>query len=59
MVFVDITSVGWTPQDWVDACTKSGFRTEVRNPKRVRLVTHYGIEQEDIQQFIDALSTIL
>ena len=59
MVFVDLTSVGWGKDEWVDACAKSGFKTGVRNSERVRLVTHYGMEREDIQRLLGDLSSIL
>lgn len=59
MVFVDLTSVGWGKGEWVDACAKSGFKTGVRSPERVRLVTHYGIEHEDIKRLLDDLSSII
>jgi len=59
MVFVDLTSVGWGKEEWVDACAKSGFKTGVRSPNRVRLVTHYGIEREDIKKLLDDLSSII
>jgi len=58
-VFVDLTSVGWGKDEWVDACAKSGFKTGVRNSERVRLVTHYGMEREDIQRLLGDLSSIL
>lgn len=59
MVFVDLTSVGWGKDEWVDACAKSDFKTGVRSPERVRLVTHYGIEREDIKRLLDDLSSTI
>jgi threonine aldolase len=59
MVFVDLTSVGWGKEEWVSACAKSGFKTGVRTPERVRLVTHYGIEREDLHRLLDDLSPII
>jgi len=59
MVFVDLTSVGWSKEEWIDACAKSGFKTGVRSPERVRLVTHYGIEREDLSRLLDDLASII
>ena len=33
MVFIDLTSVGWGKSEWIEACSRSGFKTGVRNPK--------------------------
>lgn len=58
MVFIDLSSVGWDSAMWFDTCAKSSFKTSVRNPKRLRLVTHYGIEREDIKRLLDDLSSL-
>jgi threonine aldolase len=59
MVFVDLTSMGWTPQEWVNACRISGFKTRVRDSRRLRLVTHYGIEKEDIKHLLSGISKLI
>jgi threonine aldolase len=59
MVFIDLSSVGFTAQQWVDVCAKYGFKTSVRNSMRVRLVTHYGIEREDLVRLVEGISTHL
>ena len=57
MVFIDPTSVGWTGEQWVEVCAKYGFKTMVRNKTRIRLVTHYGIEREDLETLVEGIST--
>ncbi len=59
MVFIDPSSVGWSGGQWVEACGKAGFRSGARNSSRVRLVTHYGIEREDIDLFLEGISNQL
>ena len=59
MVFVDLTSVDWGKDEWVNACAKSGFKTGVRSLERVRLVTHYGIEHEDITKLLEDLTSTI
>lgn len=59
MVFIDPSSVGWTGKQWVDNCAKYGFKTGARTSDRVRLVTHYGIEREDLVKFVEGISTHL
>ena len=53
MVYVDMRASGWTGRDWVKVCTKLGWRSS--SGSNVRLCTHYGIEKEDIEQFLDGL----
>lgn len=59
MVFIDPNSVGWTGKQWVETCAKYGFKTGARTNDRVRLVTHYGIEREDLEKLVEGISTHL
>ena len=59
MVFIDPSSVGWTGKQWVENCSKYGFKTGARTSNRVRLVTHYGIEREDLEKLVEGISTHL
>jgi len=58
MVYIDFTGLGWTPQDWIDACAKIGWKSRGR-PSRTRLCTHYGIEREDIESFLDGIKRLV
>jgi threonine aldolase len=55
MVYVDFTPIGWTAEDWNKACTEIGWKSRGRG-KGTRLVTHYGIEEEDILNFLEEIS---
>jgi threonine aldolase len=58
MVFIDFKSIGWDPQDWLNACSKLGWKTRARET-RTRLVTHYGIEKDDIIGFLNGLEDLI
>ncbi|MCW4050946.1 MAG: low-specificity L-threonine aldolase [Candidatus Bathyarchaeota archaeon] len=55
MVYVDFSSIGWTAEDWNKACTEMGWKSRGRGTG-TRLVTHYGIEEEDINSFLENLA---
>ena len=55
MVFIDVSSIGWNGDDWINACVKLGWKSRGRS-KRIRLCTHYGIEREDITAFLEGMS---
>jgi len=55
MVYVDFSSVGWTAEDWNKACADMGWKSRGRGTG-TRLVTHYGIEEEDIRGFLDGIA---
>lgn len=59
MVFIDLSSVEVTGQQWVEMCAKYGFKTGARNSNRVRLVTHYGMEREDLKRLVEGISSHL
>jgi len=58
MVYIDFTGLGWAPQDWIDACAKIGWKSRGR-PSRTRLCTHYGIEREDIESFLEGIKRLI
>ena len=51
MVYVDFSSIGWSAEDWIKACTEIGWKSRGTGTG-TRLVTHYGIEEEDIKSFL-------
>jgi threonine aldolase len=60
MVFFDPYSIeGWTPERWVESCSKFGFKTSGRGGHRIRLVTHYGIERDDIETLLEGIETLI
>ena len=59
MVFIDVSGLGWTGKDWADACEKLGWRSAGAHSPIVRLCTHYGIEREDIESFIEGIKRLV
>lgn len=57
MVYIKFGEIGWTPEDWINACNKLGWKT--RGYARTRLCTHYGIEEEDIRIFLEGLGKLI
>ncbi len=58
MVYIDFADLGWTSADWVTNCSRVGWKTRARGTG-TRLCLHYGIEAEDIHEFIDGLASII
>jgi len=58
MVYIDLSGLGWTGKDWGEACKKLGW-TSRGSSATVRLCTHYGIEREDIEAFLDGITQIV
>ncbi len=58
MVYIDLSGLGWTGKDWGEACRKLGW-TSRGSSATVRLCTHYGIEREDIEAFLDGITQIV
>ncbi len=55
MVYVDFSPIGWTAEDWNKACSDMGWKSRGYGTG-TRLVTHYGIEEEDIKSFLDGIA---
>lgn len=58
MVYIDISSIGWKPDEWINACNQLGWKTRA-GEKSTRLVTHYGIKEEDIKEFLHGLESLI
>ena len=58
MVYIDLSGLGWTGKEWGEACRKLGW-TSRGSSATVRLCTHYGIEREDIEAFLDGITEIV
>jgi len=58
MVYIDISGLGWTGREWVEACEKLGWKSRGRSTT-IRLCTHYGIEREDIEAFLEGFRTLV
>jgi threonine aldolase len=58
MVFIDLSSLGWTGREWGEACAKLGWKSR-GSTSIVRLVTHYGIEREDIEAFLEGIADLV
>ena len=60
MAYIDFSGVGWKGKDWTKACTKLGWKSRAGdNATSTRLVTHYGIEEEDIRSFLEGIAGLL
>jgi threonine aldolase len=55
MVYVDFSPIGRTSEDWNKACAEIGWKSR-GSGTGARLVTHYGIEEEDIKDFIERIA---
>ena len=55
MLFIDYSGIGWTGEDWSQACVDLGWKSR-GGPTGTRLVVHYGIEREDIDAFLEGLA---
>ena len=55
MVYIDFAGINWTSSDWIEACTNLGWKTRSRGTI-TRLCTHYGIDIEDIKDFIEGIT---
>ena len=53
MVYIDISGLGWAGPEWVEACDKIGWKSRGSPP--IRLCTHYGVEREDIEAFLEGI----
>ena len=58
MVYVDFSPIGWTAENWNTACAKIGWKSRGRG-NTTRLVTHYGIEEEVIESFLEDMGKLI
>jgi len=58
MVYIDLSGLGWTGREWGEACSKLGW-TSRGSSSTVRLCTHYGIERDDVEAFLDGITQIV
>ncbi len=58
MTYIDYSVIGWTAQDFIQNCEKLGWKARARG-NSTRLCTHYGIEREDIESFLEGLKKLI
>ncbi len=58
MVYIDLTSIGWDRDKWIKSCSELGWKVR-GGGANTRLVTHYGIEEEDIRSFLDGFGRLI
>ncbi|MCW3992117.1 MAG: low-specificity L-threonine aldolase [Candidatus Bathyarchaeota archaeon] len=58
MVYINVSGLGWTGQQWADACAKIGWKSRGRTTT-IRLCTHYGIERQDIEAFLEGIGKLV
>ncbi len=59
IVYFDLIDEKITTAEFLDALVKKGVKILDTGPHRFRAVTHYGIEQEDIDRALDAIRAFL
>ncbi|MBI3941902.1 MAG: aminotransferase class I/II-fold pyridoxal phosphate-dependent enzyme [Chloroflexi bacterium] len=59
MVYFDISSTGLDAPQFVELLEKFGVRTVATGRQRVRMVTHRGISQQDIETVIQAVKAMV
>ena len=58
MVYIDLTSIGWDKDRWIESCSELGWKVR-GGGANTRLVTHYGIEEEDIESFLEGMGKLI
>ena len=58
MLFIEYSEIGWSGEDWIEACAKLGWKTR-GGPTGTRLCLHYGIEREDVEVFLEGLAPLI
>ena len=58
MIYIDLSGLGWTGKEWGEACNRLGWKSR-GTTSTVRLVTHYGIEREDIEAFLGGMAELV
>ncbi len=58
MLFIEYSEIGWSGEDWIEACAKLGWKTR-GGPTGTRLCLHYGIEREDVEAFLEGFAPLV
>jgi len=58
MLFIDYSGIGWDGDDWTKACADLGWKSR-GGPTGTRLCLHYGIEREDVEDFLEGLGAFI
>ena len=56
MLFIDYSGIDWTGENWSQACADLGWKSR-GGPTGTRLVVHYGMERDDIDTFLEGLTS--
>ena len=59
IVYFDLIDEKMSTEKFLNALDKKGVKLLDTGPRRFRAVTHYGIEQEDIDQALDTIRAVL
>ena len=59
IVFFDLTSEHMTAQQLCASLTKAGVLMLALGPGRVRAVTHYGVEREDVEYALHVMRQVM
>lgn len=59
IIYFDLADEKVTTGEFLDALEKKSVKILDTGPRRFRAVTHYGIEQEDIDRALDAIRAVL
>ncbi|MBC8479036.1 MAG: low-specificity L-threonine aldolase [FCB group bacterium] len=59
IVFVETTGDNYKPTELVALMEKEGIKFLATGPNRMRFVTHYGIEQEDVERTVEEFTRLL
>jgi threonine aldolase len=58
IVIYDVSRLGFTANDWVAEMSKLGVKAGAVEAGRVRMVTHRGIEKDDVDYALNAAETV-
>ncbi len=58
-MIADVKPLGMKAEEFVVILKQNGIKANAFGEYRVRFVTHYGIEQDDINHTIDVISRLI
>lgn len=58
IVVADVSSLNITAAEFEEIVRKAGVLVSIFGPRKVRFVTHYGIEKEDIEEAISRIESL-